>query len=58
MMARDLETLNEWFAANLLVLNMDKTKFVLFHNKKDVAVYWKLKIGTQEIERRSLNGYG
>ncbi len=56
-MAKDLETLNEWLEANLLVVNMDKPKFVLFHNKKYVAINWKLKIGTHEIERKSLNGY-
>ena len=41
--------------ANLLVLNIDKTKFVLLHNEKDVAINWKLKIGRnrkQEIERK------
>ena len=36
MMTIDRETLNRWFEANPLVLNIDKTKFVLFHNTTDV----------------------
>ncbi len=37
MMAVDLEKLNKWFEDNQLVINA-----VLFHNKKEVAINWKL----------------
>ena len=57
MMAIDLENLTSGFKANRLVLDIDKAKFVLFHNKKDVAIKWKLKIGTPEIERKKTSKF-
>ncbi len=57
MMAIDLENLTSGFKANRLVLDIDKAKFVLFHNKKDVAIKWKLKIGTPKIERKKTSKF-
>ncbi len=51
-MAIYLEKLKIWFEAILLILNKTKNKFVLFYNKKDVTINGKLKIGTQERERK------
>ena len=30
---QDLSLLNDWFIANKLTLNVDKTKYVIFHRK-------------------------
>ena len=33
---RELEKLNIWFQLNKLILNVDKTKFMLFHRRRAV----------------------
>ena len=47
----ELCKITNWLAANKLSLNVDKTKFMVFHSDKKKVVYPKLLINNIEIER-------
>ena len=49
----ELEKASRWFIANKLTLNVSKTKFMVFRDKKmhfDENTF-KLKIGTEQLKR-------
>ena len=49
---QDLSLLNDWFIANKLTLNVDKTKYMIFHRPlKDVASQGTLVINGVSLER-------
>ena len=37
-----LKTLNRWFNSNKLAINTNKTKYILFHRKREVRGTWIL----------------
>ena len=45
----ELDKVNEWFRANLLSLNISKTSYIIFGNKKNVDVH--IRFGSTEINR-------
>ena len=49
----ELSKIEDWFKANKLTLNADKTKYILFKNKKeDVSITsLKLQIDNKDIEK-------
>ena len=52
----ELECINQWFKANKLSLNIEKTKYTLFHKKSaknEISEIPYLKIGTKNIEKTS-----
>ena len=52
----ELECINQWFKANKLSLNIEKTKYTLFHKKSaknEISEIPDLKIGTKNIEKTS-----
>ena len=48
---RELKILKTWFDVNKLSLNIKKTKFMVFRNRKEIDKDIKLKICDSEIER-------
>lgn len=51
-MIDDLNNLNQYFASNLLSLNVGKTKFVIFHSsQRPVPELSPIMFGAQEVER-------
>ena len=40
----DLQSLSKWLNENLLTLNYDKTKFLIFANKKQLKTYSNINI--------------
>ncbi len=51
----ELVKLEQWFAANKLVINASKSSYILFHNRKkvDTITGMQLKIGQQILEKRT-----
>ena len=52
----ELECINQWFKANKLSLNIEKTKYTLFHKKSaknEISGIPDLKIGSKNIEKAS-----
>ena len=49
----ELEKASRWFIANKLTLNVSKTKFMVFRDKKNAfdENAFKLKIGTEQLKR-------
>ena len=45
----ELDKVSEWFRANLLSLNISKTSYIIFGNKKNVDVH--ICFGSAEINR-------
>ena len=48
--------INQWFKANKLSLNIEKTKYTLFHKKSaknEISRIPDLKIGSKNIEKTS-----
>ena len=48
--------INQWFKANILSLNIEKTKYTLFHKKSaknEISGIPDLKIGSKNIEKTS-----
>ena len=50
---QDLVSLNDWFRANKLSLNVSKTNYVLFSNKRLINDNLVLNIGNDEIGKKS-----
>ena len=53
----ELECINQWFKANKLSLNIEKTKSTVFQKKsakKEISGISDLKIGSKNIEKTSL----
>ena len=50
-----MATLDDWFKANKLSLNVSKTNYVIFHpsNKTLPKIDFDLKIGLDKVERKS-----
>jgi hypothetical protein len=48
---RELEYLNQWFQANKLSLNVEKTKYIVFHRPRATAPQVHLRINGTELER-------
>ena len=52
----ELECINQWFKANKLSLNIEKTKYTLFHKKSaknEISGIPDLKIESKNIEKKS-----
>ena len=52
----ELECINQWFKANKLSLNIEKTKYTLFHKRSainEISAIPDLKIGSRNIEKTS-----
>ena len=52
----ELECINQWFKANKLSLNIEKTKYTLFHKKSaknEISGIPDLKFGSKNIEKTS-----
>ena len=52
----ELECINQWFKANKLSLNIEKTKYTLFHKRSainEISAIPDLKIGSKNIEKTS-----
>ena len=49
----ELTKVREWLAANKLSLNVNKTKYVVFHTPQRKVTYPEIKINNMLIERVS-----
>ena len=52
----DLASLNSWLSANKLYLNVDKTKYMILSNRKQLSNL-DLKIGSSAIERTNVHKF-
>ena len=52
-MNRELKKVKKWLDANQLALNIDKTKFVIFHSpQKNIAEQRIIKFMKKKIQRK------
>lgn len=48
---KELESINQWFCANKLSLNIEKTKFMLFHRPRSSKLDLNLRIAGTQLEQ-------